>query len=141
MLRTGAFRRLKEEEGFETNGWVHLVCALWMPGMLIENPQKLTEVKIDSVNELNWKKSFSSQFYPMVYPIYQPPVNPSYPQNNHPINFSLLSPTKPINSQPRDIPSINDLLEKLDQKYRDDLFTQFLDSFINESIDVLDILT
>ncbi|CAH1765666.1 14141_t:CDS:2 [Entrophospora sp. SA101] len=54
--RTGAFRRLKEEEGFETNGWVHLVCALWMPGMLIENPQKLTEVKIDSVNELNWKK-------------------------------------------------------------------------------------
>ncbi|CAH1765038.1 6611_t:CDS:2 [Entrophospora sp. SA101] len=86
-------------------------------------------------------ESFSSQFYPMVYPIYQPPVNPSYPQNNHPINFSLLSPTKPINSQPRDIPSINDLLEKLDQKYRDDLFTQFLDSFINESIDVLDILT
>ena len=77
----------------------------------------------------------------MIYPIYQPPVYPSYPQNNHPINFSSLSPTKLTNSQPKDIPSINDFLEKLDQKYGDNLFTQFLDSFIDESIDVLDILT
>ncbi|CAJ0913730.1 10589_t:CDS:2, partial [Entrophospora sp. SA101] len=33
--------------------------------------------------------------------------------------LALCSPTKPINSQPRDIPSINDFLESLDQKYGD----------------------
>jgi len=85
--------------------------------------------------------TFSSQFYPMIYPMYQPHIYPPFPQNNHPINFSSLSPIKPINSQPKDVPSINDFLEKLDQKYGDGLFTQFLDSFIDESIDVLDVLT
>jgi len=84
------------------------------------------------------KNNFSSQFYPMIYPMYRPP----YQQNNYTINISSSpssSPTRPINLQPKDIPPIDDFLKTLDQKHGDGLFTQFLDNFIDESIDVLDI--
>ncbi|CAJ0920598.1 18250_t:CDS:10 [Entrophospora sp. SA101] len=54
--KTGAFRRLQEEEGFKTDAWVHLVCALWMPGMWIANTQGLNECSIISVEKTNWIK-------------------------------------------------------------------------------------
>ncbi|CAH1768040.1 4283_t:CDS:2, partial [Entrophospora sp. SA101] len=54
--KTGAFRRLKEENGLKTNPWVHLVCALWTPGMSIANPQGLDECSISNTEKINWKK-------------------------------------------------------------------------------------
>ena len=44
-------------------------------------------------------------------------------------------------SHKNSVPSIKNFLETLDQKYGSGLFTQYLDSFISESMDVLDILT
>ncbi|CAJ0874658.1 7551_t:CDS:10 [Entrophospora sp. SA101] len=54
--KTGAFRRLREEESFKTNAWVHLVCALWIPGMWIANTSELNECSIINVKQVNWKK-------------------------------------------------------------------------------------
>ncbi|CAJ0828439.1 3712_t:CDS:2 [Entrophospora sp. SA101] len=54
--KTGAFRRLHEEDDFKTNSWVHLVCALWMPGMWIANIQKLNECSIANIEKENWRK-------------------------------------------------------------------------------------
>ena len=44
------------------------------------------------------------------------------------------------NDESDNVPSIKNFLETLDQKYGNGLFTQYLDSFISQSIDVLDIL-
>ena len=71
-------------------------------------------------------------------------INFIIPQKNNTTNFSSSSsssPTKPVNSQLKDIPSINDFFKSLDKKYGDGLFTQFSNNFIDESVDVLDILT
>nr|CAG8627912.1 15506_t:CDS:2 [Entrophospora candida] len=45
-----------EENGLKTNPWVHLVCALWTPGMSIANPQGLDECSISNTEKINWKK-------------------------------------------------------------------------------------
>ena len=49
--------------------------------------------------------------------------------------------SKSNNGNNNNVPSIRDFLETLDRKYGSGLFTQYLDNFISESIDVLDILT
>ncbi|CAG8490340.1 6787_t:CDS:10 [Ambispora leptoticha] len=52
--KNGAFRRLKEGE--RSGGWVHIVCALWMPGMWVGNNIEITNITIENVDQKNWSK-------------------------------------------------------------------------------------
>ena len=64
------------------------------------------------------------------------------PQTGLPIQSlqAGLSSQTPTASDSRSIPKINEFLQNLDNEYGEGNFTCLLDSFLNESIDVLDIL-
>jgi len=63
------------------------------------------------------------------------------PKNGKAINIDSNTEAVIATIHKYNVPSIKDFLETLDQKYGSGLFTQYLDSFISESMDVLDILT
>ncbi|KAF0417435.1 PHD finger protein 14 [Gigaspora margarita] len=52
--QSGAFRRMKE--GDKAGTWVHLVCALWMPGMWIGKTAEMSEITIEIIDQKNWNK-------------------------------------------------------------------------------------
>lgn len=52
----------------------------------------------------------------------------------------LFSQTAQIPVSNKSIPKIEEFLQNLDNEYGDGKFTCFLESFLNESIDVLDVL-
>ena len=62
------------------------------------------------------------------------------PKNDKSINIDSNTESVIGISYKDNVPSIKNFLETLDQKYGNGLFTQYLDSFISQSIDVLDIL-
>jgi hypothetical protein len=73
-----------------------------------------------------------SIFYPISLPFYNyPPTQAS----------SLASQSSTITSSSGDkpVPTIQEFLENLDNLYGSQKFTSFLEKFVNESIDVLDI--
>jgi hypothetical protein len=73
-----------------------------------------------------------SIFYPISLPFYN---YPSQSQSFLPSQSSTTSPS--YGNKP--IPAIQEFLENLDNLYGNQKFTCYLESFVNESIDVLDI--
>ncbi|CAG8630163.1 6721_t:CDS:2, partial [Paraglomus occultum] len=53
--KNGAFRRLSR--GADSGGWVHVVCALWMPGMWIGDNELISDITVEHVQQNNWRKS------------------------------------------------------------------------------------
>jgi hypothetical protein len=72
-------------------------------------------------------------FYPISLPFYNYPSTQSQPFL--PSQSSTISPS----SGSKSIPTIQEFLENLDNMYGNQKFTCYLERFINESIDVLDI--
>ncbi|CAG8499633.1 13201_t:CDS:10, partial [Acaulospora colombiana] len=54
-VKTGAFRRMKEGDAAGT--WVHVVCALWMPGMWIGKTIEMSEITIENIDQKNWNRA------------------------------------------------------------------------------------
>src|ERR1700722_476442 len=87
----------------------------------------------------NSKSSISSApqsqniFYPISLPFYNYPSTQSQP-----ILTSQSSTVSPSSGN-KTIPTIQEFLENLDNLYGSQKFTCFLERFVNESIDVLDI--
>ncbi|RHZ55364.1 hypothetical protein Glove_416g2 [Diversispora epigaea] len=52
--RHGAFRRIKD--GDSAGIWVHVVCALWMPGMWIGKTAEMSEITIENIDQKNWNR-------------------------------------------------------------------------------------
>lgn len=73
-----------------------------------------------------------SIFYPISFPFY------NYPSTQTPPLASQSSTITP-SSGDKSVPTIQEFLENLDNTYGNQKFTCFLDRFVNESIDVLDI--
>ncbi|KAG9288971.1 hypothetical protein G9A89_015520 [Geosiphon pyriformis] len=55
--KNGAFRRLKNGES--SGSWVHLVCALWMPGMWVGDTYEMTDITVEGIEHKNWTKPCS----------------------------------------------------------------------------------
>lgn len=70
-------------------------------------------------------------FYPISLPFY------NYPPTQAPPLASQSSTITPSSDKP--VPTIQEFLENLDNLYENQKFTCFLERFVNESIDVLDI--
>ena len=73
-----------------------------------------------------------SIFYPISLPIYNYPPTQALPLASQSSTITPSSGDKPV-------PTIQEFLENLDNLYGSQKFTCFLERFVNESIDVLDI--
>lgn len=73
-----------------------------------------------------------SIFYPISLPFY------NYPPTQAP-SLASQSSTLTSSSGDKPVPTIQEFLENLDNLYGSQKFTSFLERFVNESIDVLDI--
>ena len=70
-------------------------------------------------------------------------LSPSQPALPSPSQPALSSPSQPSHTPAvleKSIPKIGEFLQNLDNEHGEGKFTCFLDSFLSESIDVLDIL-
>ena len=74
-------------------------------------------------------------FYPISLPFYNYPPTQAPPLASQSSTITPSSGDKPIPT----IPTIQEFLENLDNLYGSQKFTCFLERFVNESIDVLDI--
>ncbi|KAF9580529.1 PHD finger protein 14 [Lunasporangiospora selenospora] len=48
----GAFRRLIPED--PSSGWVHVVCALWLPETTLGDPENVDKISVRDIPEKNW---------------------------------------------------------------------------------------
>ncbi|KAF9129525.1 hypothetical protein BGW39_004084 [Mortierella sp. 14UC] len=50
--KDGAFRRLIPED--PSGGWVHVVCALWLPETTLGDPENVDRISVRDIPEKNW---------------------------------------------------------------------------------------
>ncbi|KAG0000131.1 PHD finger protein 14 [Modicella reniformis] len=50
--KDGAFRRLVPED--PSSGWVHVVCALWLPETTLGDPENVDKISVRDIPEKNW---------------------------------------------------------------------------------------
>ncbi|KAF9908074.1 PHD finger protein 14 [Lobosporangium transversale] len=50
--KDGAFRRLIPED--PSGGWVHVVCALWLPETTLGDPENVDKISVRDIPEKNW---------------------------------------------------------------------------------------
>ncbi|KAG0069499.1 hypothetical protein BGZ92_004669, partial [Podila epicladia] len=50
--KDGAFRRLIPED--PSGGWVHVVCALWLPETTLGEPENVDRISVRDIPERNW---------------------------------------------------------------------------------------
>ncbi|KAK3825418.1 MAG: PHD-zinc-finger like domain-containing protein [Benniella sp.] len=50
--KDGAFRRLVPED--PSSGWVHVVCALWLPETTLGDPDNVDKISVRDIPEKNW---------------------------------------------------------------------------------------
>ncbi|KAF9210942.1 hypothetical protein BGZ59_008728 [Podila verticillata] len=50
--KDGAFRRLIPED--PSGGWVHVVCALWLPETTLGEPENVDKISVRDIPERNW---------------------------------------------------------------------------------------
>ena len=85
-----------------------------------------------SSTQLSVTSQPQSIFYPISIPFYNYPPTQAPPLASQPSTITLSSGDKSI-------PTIQEFLKNLDDLYGSQRFTWFLEKFVNESIDVLDI--
>ncbi|CAI2169506.1 18940_t:CDS:2, partial [Funneliformis geosporum] len=77
-----------------------------------------------------------STFYPYPFPFYNYNSSPKFP-SPYPSSVSNHNNSQITNTF---IPTIQKFIEDLDEEFGVEKFTNYLDNFVDESIDVLDIL-
>ncbi|KAG0198839.1 hypothetical protein BGX28_007771 [Mortierella sp. GBA30] len=55
--RDGAFRRLVPDD--PSGGWVHVVCALWLPETTLGDPENVDRISVRDIPEKNWMMAYS----------------------------------------------------------------------------------